>query len=859
MPKSIIFHIGDRKTGTTSIQRALKMKAHDLPDTELELIQAYRISQTLWNAGDAAHYNDKWKNVSGRIARSRARTVIISDENFELASAASLRNAIEQFVPDTEYDSLQVMAYVRPHADRVLSSYVQRFKHGTVQVAPADFHAKTLAEGEFLYAPRFQQWHEVFGPRFKLKAMIREHLFRNDVVADFLKEITGKDAFTLNDSLRDSNVSPSVEEMMEMEVFHDAYRKKVAERPDLRSIRLPITRTLLKNVSGAGTPFRLARPLVEQIVRDYEEDARETDLQFFGGAPLLSKTLAAAHGKSMDHPISITPQDHLTEKRIEEIREWTANAIGKIGIIATNIGGRRMSEHLLEASLAQQAGAPLQPIPQEFRDNIGKACEKKMRHAEPIQRIKAHNHIDRKRSSPLVRLETGTEPHGQEPQMRILFHAPGLAAFRPEMQMPRLLGVQATATDTLGGLQATHKLTGNRGNIIHAEAPVKILRKDHTHSAYGNLAALNKALAPRFREKMAANFDIIVISLANFIRPDHDGTALFKAINDLDGAVKIVVLGAGLQGDHPMSAMMPGNRDLISILNERAALLGVRGNRTAEWLASNGFANAAVLGCPSLYTFPQSILSIDGSAARAKGAAADVMTAGHLSVHNKRIVSRGVNLARTFRGIDASYVFQDEIFAYGALPGQAFLYNEGSNECAAGPLNRWLSQISRVPINFRRYYYFTEAGTWRQAALRHDVFIGDRFHGGVAVLQAGRPAIFLKEDNRVTELTEHFALPSLSIDHFARWGLAKTLDECLNDDVLNRMKHLYRQRHTEFSAALAAHGLVVETRLPPPGQITQQADMDVEKGIAPPQSLLLDRLDRQARRVVRATRRLVKR
>ncbi|WP_392342680.1 polysaccharide pyruvyl transferase family protein (plasmid) [Phaeobacter sp. BS23] len=45
----------------------------------------------------------------------------------------------------------------------------------------------------------------------------------------------------------------------------------------------------------------------------------------------------------------------------------------------------------------------------------------------------------------------------------------------------------------------------------------------------------------------------------------------------------------------------------------------------------------------------------------------------------------------------------------------------------------------------------------------HDVYIGDRFHGGVAALQAGQPTIFLKHDNRVAELTEHFGL--LSAEH----------------------------------------------------------------------------------------------
>jgi hypothetical protein len=54
--------------------------------------------------------------------------------------------------------------------------------------------------------------------------------------------------------------------------------------------------------------------------------------------------------------------------------------------------------------------------------------------------------------------------------MKILFHAPALSAHRPEAALPHLLGVPPTVTDHLAGLKRAHKLTGNRGNIIHAEA-----------------------------------------------------------------------------------------------------------------------------------------------------------------------------------------------------------------------------------------------------------------------------------------------------------------------------------------------------------------------------------------------------
>lgn len=185
------------------------------------------------------------------------------------------------------------------------------------------------------------------------------------------------------------------------------------------------------------------------------------------------------------------------------------------------------------------------------------------------------------------------------------------------------------------------------------------------------------------------------------------------------------------------------------------------------------------------------------------------MTAGHLTLRDGRMVQRGLDLLRALGGIRASYVFQDEFFSYGKM---AFSYDEGSQTSPAGPLNDFLSRVGNVRVGFDRYYYFTEAGAWRQAALRHDVFVGDRFHGGIAALQAGLPTILLRQDNRVAELTEHHGLPTSTIEELARKGLAAVLRECLDEGALDRMKGIYRQRHEEFCAEMARQGLKVVTR-----------------------------------------------
>lgn len=306
---------------------------------------------------------------------------------------------------------------------------------------------------------------------------------------------------------------------------------------------------------------------------------------------------------------------------------------------------------------------------------------------------------------------------------------------------------------------------------------------------------------------------MVVLSMSNFIRPKFQGAKLVEALELLDGKVPFVVLGAGLQGEHDLTDLSPSNQRLLKIVNERASLFGVRGAKTSEWLLKNGMENHKILGCPSLYVYPQSILGIDGSNAIAKGRAANVMTAGHLTARKDGIYERGTDLVRALQNIDASYVFQDEIFAYDAFISQRFTYNEGNNTADAKILNDWLSQKCGLGVNFKRYYYFSEAGAWRQATLLHDVYIGDRFHGGVAALQAGQPAIFLKHDNRVAELTDHFSLPALGTQKFVKLGLQATLEQFLSHDALEQMKSTYRKRHAEYTAALAEQGLELATHL----------------------------------------------
>jgi len=385
---------------------------------------------------------------------------------------------------------------------------------------------------------------------------------------------------------------------------------------------------------------------------------------------------------------------------------------------------------------------------------------------------------------------------------------------RPAFPLPNMNGVQPTAVDTLSGLKESQNLTSNRGNIIHAEAPARIFRKDAVHSGYGNIAKLHSSLGENFAKRMSKNFDIIILSMANFIRPKVEFDRILTAMKSLDGRVPFMVLGAGMQGNSDISELTPSVREVLSFFNNHALVFGVRGKFTESWLHANGYDKAQALGCPSLYSFPQSILSIDASEVRTKGNRANVMTAGYLTLKDGHNFQRGKKLAKAMEGVRASYVFQDEFLAYRELAKKPFSFNEGTNTADAGLLNSALSVQTGAAIDFERYYYFTEASAWRQATLAHDLYLGDRFHGGVAALQAGQPAIFLAHDTRVQELTDFFGFPRLTIDEFAKMGLADTIDKYLSDDIIGDFKETYRKRYEAFSMVMANHGLSTVANLP---------------------------------------------
>jgi hypothetical protein len=130
--KQLIIHIGQHKTGSTSIQSALATGKVMCPTTSLFYPgknSHNNVARTLLRAALAEQKAARFSALAKRFAKSNADIGIISAESFEFVRPMALQRALKQFFPE-HADTARIIAYVRHHAARLVSSFCERTKKG---------------------------------------------------------------------------------------------------------------------------------------------------------------------------------------------------------------------------------------------------------------------------------------------------------------------------------------------------------------------------------------------------------------------------------------------------------------------------------------------------------------------------------------------------------------------------------------------------------------------------------------------------------------------------------------------------------------------------------------------------------
>jgi hypothetical protein len=379
---------------------------------------------------------------------------------------------------------------------------------------------------------------------------------------------------------------------------------------------------------------------------------------------------------------------------------------------------------------------------------------------------------------------------------------PADTRYRYHPGMPFSEGLPRSNSTTFSTMSRNFYLTSNKGNMLIGEGSCRIFDYDRNYSCMLSVHVLYDAYkgSKEAMDLLNNNFDALVLPMANEIRPNLNHVSLLKVLEQIK--IPVIVLGMGMQNEmEDLSSLEPATVDLLRWIDERALVFGVRGTQTETWLKKMGFKNPTALGCPSMMLYPENILGI--KAPTRKPEDYRFVTAGYLQ---KKSV-RGKQLANFFKDQKCSYVFQDEIFQFKEeLQGRHF-FDDARNQMIHGVMEPLVNEAIGTQAPFDKYFYFDSVDAWRQCYGWHDVFIGDRFHGGVAALQVGLPTAILFKDLRVKELSEFFGVPHTTVDKACTMGIEAFMAEFMSEERINAFLDTYRLRLRNFHRHLTEAGL----------------------------------------------------
>ena len=186
------------------------------------------------------------------------------------------------------------------------------------------------------------------------------------------------------------------------------------------------------------------------------------------------------------------------------------------------------------------------------------------------------------------------------------------------------------------------------------------------------------------------------------------------------------------------------NKSVLKVLSaiQERAVIGVRGEYTADILEKNGIKNIEIIGCPSLYYWHDENHTIQKKEELPQRVVANFRTFYELLDKNeKHFLSYCAN-----HGFGFIEQTKHDLKYENVLDAAYFKY-----------VSKWLSAKKQL---------FFDIEKWTNYTKQFQFSIGARFHGNVVALWNYVPALFLVPDARVEEMVRYFNLPYIKMEEF---------------------------------------------------------------------------------------------
>ncbi len=217
MSRKLFLHIGNHKTGTTSIQESLHQNRQYLSEQGYGLLE--HMNANNWITFNETDYPEaittsiEDKEGFARAVSSSGNNPILSAENFSwmyyLEELQELGSALRY-----HFDDIYIVAYIRRQDQQAISYHQQNSKNMSLPSRLKFFGSDPVALPEYQqhharyldYNQRIGKWADVFGDEnIQIRVFDRKHLIDGDVVKDFCHLVGVK-----LDTVVETNISRSL-------------------------------------------------------------------------------------------------------------------------------------------------------------------------------------------------------------------------------------------------------------------------------------------------------------------------------------------------------------------------------------------------------------------------------------------------------------------------------------------------------------------------------------------------------------------------------------------------------------------------------------------------------------------------
>jgi hypothetical protein len=362
-------------------------------------------------------------------------------------------------------------------------------------------------------------------------------------------------------------------------------------------------------------------------------------------------------------------------------------------------------------------------------------------------------------------------------------------------------GARESAHLASGDLQAQLVLSGNNSGNIFIGAGL-----------FRNLDCALKEYHPGFGtippEELHERYDYMFIAASNFVSAGVDLTSAYDYLKK--SKVKLFCFGLGSQflPDQPVE-LNPGTEAFLRLLGERSGSIGVRGAFTAELLWKLGIRNLSLTGCPSLLSLtPEAMKRLTTERPSLDKIAFNAST--NVRRHALAPEALGYTENALFRRLlekNSFYVLQNEQPEMQALSAE----NEAKFAHAMSTV-RYIFNVKDIAATVDPFFrtqvrMFFDVDGWVGCMRTMTASIGSRFHGNIAAILAGTPALTLAHDMRTKELCETFSIPHVMVDqNFEGEDLVDRMLEVDYEPFRKRLNHM----QAEWKLFLYRNGLDFE-------------------------------------------------